>query len=151
MDPPFLSAHLLILLGWSQVEDINSRCIHRIPKCYFFICNFCSCHLLPCNLCPVFPLPLESGEEKNRNKNPDRQILFQSSPDVGTADLIFTKPSQSIPRSTFVGNVPLGRKAAFNANLLQALGKSFPVSRPQLPHRSNRGMDEMIAKVPSGP
>ena len=27
-----------------------------------------------------------------------RQMLFQSSPDVGPADLIFTKPSQSIPR-----------------------------------------------------
>lgn len=47
-------------------------------------------------------------------------------------------------------NMPLGRKAAFNANLLLDLGKSFCLLWASA-SSSNRGMDEMIAKVPSVP
>lgn len=71
---------------------------------------------------------------------------------MGTADLMFARPSPPIPRGTSAGATPPGRKAAFPANVLQGLGLGpFLRSGSRLPRLSSRGMDEMTAKVPSVP
>lgn len=64
---------------------------------------------------------------------------------MGTADLMFARPSPPIPRGTSAG-------AAFPANVLRGLGLGlFLRSGSRLPRLSSRGMDEMTAKVPSVP
>lgn len=73
MASPFQPGHLLLLLGLESSTGRSSRCLHRISKCYFFICNFCSCHLSP--IWPLSrlqpPMSLQSMGEKNTNRSPE--------------------------------------------------------------------------------
>lgn len=58
--------------GCGQGE--RSRYLHRIPKCYFFICNFCSCHL------PLVTSAQSSTPAMcvgNRNKRPESSRAHQ--------------------------------------------------------------------------
>lgn len=71
---------------------------------------------------------------------------------MGTADLIFTKSSQSIPSKIFIGKIPVVGRLHLMLIYSKVQRSPFCFSGPQFPHLSDRGMGEMVdAKVPSVP
>lgn len=70
----------------------------------------------------------------------------------GTADLILTKSSQSIPSKIFVGKMPVVGRLHLMLIYSEVQRSPFCFSGPQFPHLSDRGLGEMMdAKVPSVP